>query len=409
MVSKGLIIVSMNCSQMIYMDNAATSFPRPEIVTDAVTHWMIKEGGSPGRGHHFLSRRAGDQVSMIRRHTARFFGVNEEFRVVFTYGATDALNMAIKGFVNQGDHVIVSAVEHNSVIRPLRFLEEEGLVSLDIIRCDEKGYLIENLIWDAFKENTRLVVLNHASNVTGSVQPVANIGREIRRRGAYLLLDAAQSTGNIPVKINELMVDMIAFSGHKGLFALPGIGGLIIGDRINKLRSWRQGGTGFNSTSESQPLNWPETFESGTMNMPGIISMGKGLEFIEEIGLKAISDKKQADLEYLWESLSQIRGVRLYGPEPDEPRVSVLSLNITDWEPDDVAEILQHNYKIQLRSGLHCSPLAHKTIDTMPDGSVRISPGYFTKHEELEATVQAIKNLALSRVGWDIFEKSTIG
>jgi cysteine desulfurase family protein len=397
---------SMNFNQNIYLDNAATGFPRPAIVTDSVSCWMLEEGGSPGRGHHFLSRRAGDQVSKIRRQVARFFGVNEEFRVAFTFGATDALNMAIKGILRKDDHVIISGMEHNSVLRPLRHLEAEGLISIDVISCNEEGYLVENLIWEAFHEKTKLIVINHASNVTGSIQAVAEIGAEIRRRGAYLLLDAAQSTGNIPIKIGELNADMIVFAGHKGLFALPGVGGMIIGERINQLNTWRQGGTGYNSKSETQPLNWPEAFEAGTMNMPGIISLGKGIEYIEEQGLEAIASQKMAHLKYLWDTLSEIEGIKLYGPNPEKPRVAVLSLNITDWEPDDVAEILQHNYKVQVRSGLHCAPLAHNTLGTMPNGSVRISPGYFTKQEDLDTVVQAIKNMALSRVGWNLFNEA---
>ncbi len=390
---------------MIYMDNAATNFPRPREVTDAVIDWLLHEGGSPGRGHHFLSRRATDRVSKIRRQVARFFGLHDESRVVFSYGATDALNMALKGFLKQGDHVIISAMEHNSVLRPLRYLESSNFIKLDIVPCDQYGYLREDLLWHAFRENTRLVVINHASNVTGAVQPVAEIGAEVRRRGAFLLLDAAQSTGNIPVDINSLNADMIVFAGHKGLFALPGTGGLIIGERIKQLEPWRQGGTGYNSQSEHQPLNWPEAFESGTMNMPGIVSIGRGIEFIEEQGLDEISRRKRRHLEDLWDSLSKIKGVKLYGPEPNNNRVAVLSINITDWEPHDVAEILQHNYKIQVRSGLHCAPLAHKTIGTMSEGTVRISPGYFTRPDELKTVVQAIKNLALSRVGWNLFER----
>lgn len=403
-----MMIFSMSFNQHIYLDNAATGFPRPDSVTDAVRRWMLEEGGSPGRGHHFLSRRAGDQVSKVRRQVARFFGVNEEFRVAFTYGATDALNMAVKGFLKKGDHVIISAMEHNSVLRPLRHLVEEDFISLDVIPCNEEGYLVEDLIWAAFQENTRLIVLNHASNVTGTVQQVAKIGAEIRRRGAYLLLDAAQSTGNISVKIDDLKADMIAFAGHKGLFALPGIGGLILGERINQMNTWRQGGTGYNSKSETQPLNWPEAFEAGTMNMPGILSMGKGIEYIEEQGLEAISACKMGHLSYLWDELSAIRGVALHGPKPEKQRVAVLSFNITDWEPDDVAEILQHNYRVQLRSGLHCAPLAHKTLGTMPDGSVRISPGIFTEQEELDTVVQAIRNMALSRVGWNLFNEAPV-
>ncbi|MFY9447765.1 MAG: aminotransferase class V-fold PLP-dependent enzyme [Dethiobacteria bacterium] len=385
---------------MIYMDNAATAFPRPQEVTDAVIRWLKHQAGSPGRGRHLSAQRANDQVSRVRRRVACFFGCRDEHRLVFTYSATDALNLAIKGFVKKGDHVLISAMEHNSVLRPLRHLEQEGTISLDIVPCDRRGYLREEMLWLLYRDNTRLVVLNHASNVTGAVQDVSKLGAEIRRRGAYLLLDAAQSAGNIPVDIDRLQADMIAFAGHKGLYGLPGTGGLIIGERIKKLRSWRQGGTGFNSLSEYQPVIWPEAFEAGTMNMPGIISMGCGIEFIEEKGLEEIGARQRRHLEFLWEALSKVQGVQLYGPEPNENRIAVLSFTIEGWEPNDIADILQYNYHIQVRSGLHCAPLAHKTLGTMPEGTVRLSPGYFTRLEELKQVVQAVKNIAVSGIVW---------
>ncbi|HHX87236.1 MAG TPA: aminotransferase class V-fold PLP-dependent enzyme [Firmicutes bacterium] len=383
---------------MIYLDNAATNYPRPEPVTEAVIDWLKNGAGSPGRGRYASAQRANDRVSKVRRRVARFFGVQDEHRIVFAYSATDALNMAIKGFVEKGDHVITSAMEHNSVLRPLRHLERQGIISLDIIPCDQQGYLKSEILWQTFQPKTRLVVLNHASNVTGAVQDIPELGAEIRRRCAFLLLDAAQSTGAIPIKIDSLKADMIAFAGHKGLYGLPGIGGLVIGERIKRLRSWRQGGTGYHSQSEYQPVNWPEAFEAGTMNMPGIISIGSGIEFIEDQGVDEIAGRKLKHLEYLWDHLSKIEGVQLYGPEPNGHRVAVLSLNITGWEPGDIADILQYNYNIQVRSGLHCAPLAHKTLGTWPEGTVRISPGYFTKADELTQLIQAIKNLAMTRV-----------
>lgn len=385
---------------MIYLDNAATAFPRPQNVTEAVIDWLKHQAGSPGRGHHVSAKLANDWVSKVRRRVARFFGVRDEHRVVITYSATDALNMAIKGLVNQGDHVIISAMEHNSVLRPLRHLERDGIISLDLVPCDQQGYLQEEKLWLSFQENTRLVVLNHASNVTGAVQEVTALGAKIRRRGAYLLLDAAQSAGAVPVESESLRADLIAFAGHKGLYGLPGTGGLIIGERIQQLRSWRQGGTGYNSLSEYQPVNWPEFFEAGTMNMPGIISLGCGIEFIEQQGMDEIIKRKRRHLEFLWDALSQIKGVQLYGPEPHQKRVAVLSFNIRGWEPHDVAEILQHNYHIQVRSGLHCAPLAHRTLGTAPEGTVRLSPGYFTRPDELKQVVQAVKNIAANRVDW---------
>ncbi len=383
---------------MIYLDNAATNYPRPASVMEAVIDYLKNHAGSPGRGYHSSAQTANTRLSKVRRRLAHFFGMKNEHRLAFTYSATDALNMGIKGFIEKGDHVMISAMEHNSVLRPLRHLEREGMISLDIIPCNRQGYLEQELLWQKFHQKTRLIVLNHASNVTGTVQNIPGLGAEIRRRGAYLLLDAAQTAGVLPIGIDSLKADLIAFAGHKGLYGLPGTGGLVIGERIQTLRSWRQGGTGYHSQTEYQPLNWPEAFEAGTMNMPGIIALGCGLDFIEAEGLDRIGKKMRRQIEFLWEAFSKIQGVQLYGPEPDHDRVAVLSFNIRGWEANDVAGVLQHNYNIQVRSGLHCAPLAHQTLGTSPEGTVRISPGYFTQSNELEQVVQAVKNIAATRV-----------
>ncbi|OEF95920.1 aminotransferase class V-fold PLP-dependent enzyme [Desulfuribacillus alkaliarsenatis] len=388
---------------MIYLDNAATSYPKPEMVNERVIHWLETGSGSPGRSTPTSLTKADSRVLQVRKQLTNFFGIRDEYRIVFTYSATDALNLGIKGFVELGDHVIISAIEHNSVLRPLRHLEQAGTISLTIVPCDSLGYIDQHKLWEAFTPKTRLVVLNHASNVTGAVQPVADIGEEVRKRGAYLLLDAAQTAGVLPLKMDELYVDMIVCAGHKGLFGLPGTGLLVIGSRIEKLLSYRQGGTGYNSESEYQPVNWPEKYEAGTMNIPGIVSLGAGIEFIEQQGIEQIAQREHQHLERLWESFFQVPKIQLYGPEPHMPRVAVLSLNIEGWEPDDLADILQHNYKIQVRSGLQCSPLAHKTIGTHPEGTVRISPGFFNTDDDIENLVDAIKKVAATQVDWMLF------
>jgi cysteine desulfurase/selenocysteine lyase len=383
---------------LIYLDNAATTFPKPPSVKAGVMEWLEQGTGSPGRGH---PHKAEQQLKQIRKDLALFFGLKEEWRLIFTYSTTDALNLAIKGFVKQGDHVLISAVEHNSVVRPLRHLEQEGIITLDIVACDEKGVINQSQLWEAFTPGTRLVVLNHGSNVTGAVQPIAEIGQGIRERGAYLLVDAAQTAGVLPVNMEEMKVDLLACAGHKGLYGLPGTGLLAIGPRITNLLSWRQGGTGYNSESEYQPPNWPEAFEAGTLNMPGIVSLGKGLEFIRQVGLEEIARKERRCLEMLWEGLAAIPGVTLYGPEPGEqPRVAVLSFNLKGWEPEDLAGLLQTNYQIQLRSGLHCAPLAHRTIGTYPEGTVRISPGYFTQDKEIRQFIDAVKQISMIQTDW---------
>lgn len=385
---------------MIYLDNAATTYPKPHSVKAGVMEWLETGSGSPGRGKHGSTLRLDQIVVQVRKKLARFFGLQEEWRLVFTYSATDALNMAIQGFVNKGDQVIISGMEHNSVLRPLRHLEQEGIITLTIVDCDQAGYINQEKLWQAFTDKTKLVVISHASNVTGALQPIGEIGQKVRERGSYLLVDAAQTAGVVPIDIQAMNIDMLACAGHKGLFGLPGTGLLIIGPRVETLRPYRQGGTGYNSESEFQPVNWPEAFEAGTFNMPGIVSLGKGVEFIEEQGLEQIARRQQHYLEMLWEGLSRLPNIHLYGPNPDRPRVAVLSFNINGWEAEDVAAILQHNYGIQVRAGLHCSPLAHRTIGTHPAGTVRLSPGYFTETGEIEQLIQAVRNISLTKVDW---------
>jgi cysteine desulfurase family protein len=383
---------------MPYLDNAATSFPKPGRVNSAVRDWLEAGAGTPGRGTHAQARRSADAVTLVRRSLSRFFGLSDEHRVIFCYSATDALNMALKGFLEEGDHVLISSMEHNSVLRPLRGMEQDRRISLEIVPCDSQGRLDPDEVSRCFNARTKLVVVSHASNVTGTVQPVHAIGKAVRERGAYFLIDAAQSAGSIPCKINDLAADMVAFSGHKGLYGLQGTGGLALGERVLSLRPWREGGTGFNSLSETQPREWPETFEAGTHNVPGILSLGEGLAFIEETGIDAIHRAEMERFTQLWEALSGLSSVQLFGPPPGEIRTPVLSLNIKGWEPEDVGAVLNYNHGIQARTGLHCAPLAHKTIGTYPTGTVRLSPGYFTRTDDIRQAVRAITTLATTLV-----------
>jgi cysteine desulfurase family protein len=383
---------------MPYFDNAATSFPKPEGVRNAVRDWLEIGAGTPGRGNHAPARRSVDAVTRVRRNLTRFFGAADENRLIFCYSATDALNLALKGFLEEGDHVLISSMEHNSVLRPLRGLERDGHISLEIVPCDSRGCLDPDSIIQRFNARTKLVVVSHASNVTGTIQPIEEIGKAVRERGAYLLVDAAQTAGILPIDVGALAADMLAFSGHKGLYGLQGTGGLVVGERISSLRPWREGGTGFNSLSETQPQRWPEAFEAGTPNVPGILSLGEGLAFIEERGIGAIHRAELERFTQLWEAVSGLSGVELYGPPPGEGRIGVLSLNIKGWEPEDVGDVLNYNHGIQVRTGLHCAPLAHKTIGTYPTGTVRLSAGYFTTPEDIRQAVRAVTTLATTLV-----------
>lgn len=384
---------------MSYLDNAATTFPKPQRINDLLRS-IADQGGtvSPGRGSHAPAHRISGATGQVRRRLAHFFGAPGENWLVFCFSATDALNLALKGFLGKGDQVIISSMEHNSVSRPLRRMQREGSIALEVAPCDEQGRLDPQEVVDRLTDRTKLVVVSHASNVTGTIQPVAEIGQAVREHGSYLLVDAAQTAGILPIDLETHCIDLLAFSGHKGLYGLQGSGGLAIGSRVDFIRPFREGGTGINSISEIQPHEWPEAYEAGTPNVPGILSMGEGLSFIEETGMDTLGGRAAEQIEYLWNELEPLRNVKLYGPPPGSDRIGVLSLNIDGWEADDIGAILNHNHGIYARTGLHCSPLAHQTLGTFPSGTLRLSPGYYTMPEELEGVVKAIRTMAMMLV-----------
>lgn len=385
---------------MIYLDNAATSFPKPGIVYESVQQYFIHGMGTPGRGTHTQAIRANTMIGNIRKDFAEFFGVLDEFRVVFTYSTTDALNMCIKGFLDEGDRVLISSMEHNSVLRPLKGLEVQGKITIDEMSCDANGYIQMDDLSEKLKRHPKLVIVSHASNVTGAIQPIREIGKRVQGSGAYFLVDAAQTAGTLSIHMKDDHIDFLAFAGHKGLFGLQGTGGLVIGTRVEKLRPWREGGTGFNSESEIQPVNWPEAFEAGTPNVPGIISMGAGLNFIQERSLKELAQIEAEQTDVLWRTFSQYENIVLYGPSPDQARVGVLSFNILGWDPEDIGKILNQNYGIQVRTGLHCSPLAHKKLGTFPEGTIRVSPGVFSTKKDINHFLKAIDTICMTEISW---------
>lgn len=387
--------------ETVYLDNAATSFPKPERVRLRAVEEITQGAGSPGRGFHIGSAKASSIAAQARRKLAKFFGVLEDYRVIFTYSATDSLNTVIKGFLNDGDRAVISGIEHNSVLRPLKGMERDGRISLEIAACDSKGYLdTEDLRKKLRASKTRLVAVNHASNVTGAMQDAAEIGRIAREEGAYFLLDAAQTAGTVPIDIEGMNIDFLAFAGHKGLYGLQGTGGLILGSRVRGLRPFREGGTGFNSASETQPVNWPEAYESGTHNVPGIAALSEGIDFINEEGIETIAEKESLLLKALWGGLKEYENITLYGPSPEEKRSAVLSFNIKGWDAEDVGNVLSQNHGVMTRTGLHCAPLVHKILGTFPEGTVRLSPGYFNSMEDIEKFLNVIETIATVDVPW---------
>lgn len=379
---------------MIYLDNGATSFPKPDNVIKAACDTIINGAGTPGRGTHEKALLAGNIVEQVRRETARFFGILEDFRVAFTYSATDALNLGIKGFVNKGDKVVMSQMEHNSVSRQLLRMARDKFIDLEIVSCDKKGYLNMDDLNKKVTGNTRLVVLSHASNVTGALQDIETAGSIIRDKGSYLLLDAAQSAGRVDINLKDIPVDMLAFAGHKGLYGLQGTGGLIINDRAENIRPFREGGTGFDSAAEIQPAPWPEAFEAGTQNVVGIVSIGEGIKFIKETGIEKISAAEKKWIEKIRAFLSSYEEITIHSPDSDERSVAILSFTVKGWDAEDIGNILSGNFGVSVRTGLQCAPLAHKCIGTYPAGTVRVSPGYFTKDSDIEKFCEGMRTIA---------------
>ena len=380
---------------LIYLDNAATSWPKPEAVYQAMENFMRHAGASPGRSGHRLSIEAGRVVYEAREILARLFNIDDPLRIIFTKNATEALNLVTRGVLRPGEHVITSSMEHNSVMRPLRALEEEG-VELTVVGCSAEGFLDPQDLENAIKPNTRLIILTHASNVVGTLLPVAEIGFIARRHKVLFCVDAAQTAGAYPIDMKAMNIDLLAFAGHKSLFGPPGTGGLCIakgGEDV--LDPMIRGGTGSHSESEYQPSFLPDKYESGTPNTVGLAGLTAGVQFVLSRGvdnLRIIEEKLTRDLI---EGIQSIPNVALYGSGDVRKQVAVLSINIAGLSASEVAMHLDEDYDIMCRPGLQCAPLAHKTLGTYPSGTVRLSPGHFTTEDNIQTTLEAIAKIAV--------------
>jgi len=381
--------------KIIYLDNAATSHPKPEAVLQAMTAFMREVGGNPGRSGHRLSIEAGRIVFEARERIAALFGVGDSSRVIFGQNATEAINLGLKGLLRKGDHVITSSMEHNSVMRPLRALEREG-VALTVVRCSREGFLDPGEIGRAIRKNSRMVVLTHASNVVGTLLPLEPIGEMCRRQGILFMVDAAQTAGVMSIDVEREKIDLLAFTGHKALFGPQGTGGLVIGRRVDEktLQPLKRGGTGSRSEFEEQPDFLPDLCESGTPNTVGLAGLRAGLDFILEVGIEKIRDHERKLTSRLIQGLLRISGAIVYGSGEAEKQCATLSFNLKNWTPSDLSFRLDEEFGILTRVGLHCAPLAHKTVGTFPEGTVRVSMSYLNTEEEVEQTLKAIKTLA---------------
>ncbi|OPX83849.1 MAG: putative cysteine desulfurase [Pelotomaculum sp. PtaB.Bin104] len=379
---------------MIYSDNAATSFPKPKSVLEAMSDYFFNMGGNTGRSGHKKALEASELVFNTREYLAQLFNIKDSARIVFTKNVTESLNLALNGFLKKGDQVLTTSVEHNSVMRPLRYLEQTGTIKLFVVKANQAGIVDPAAFEDILrKEKIRLIVVSHASNVTGAVAPIGAIAKIARSYGSHTLIDAAQTAGAYPVDIAADGVDMLAFTGHKALLGPQGTGGLYIREGL-EIEPLLRGGTGSNSEHEYQPELMPDKLESGTLNVIGLAGLGAGVKHVLEQGVTKIRQKEMDLTEHFIRNVAKIPGVRLYGPEDAGSRVSVVSLNITGCDPAEVAYILDRDFDIACRPGLHCAPSAHKTIGTFPQGTVRFSFGPFNNMEQINTSLKALAQIS---------------
>lgn len=377
---------------MIYLDNAATSFPKPSETLDYLTNFVTNIGGNPGRSGHALSLEAARIIFEAREKLTAFIGMRESERLIFTQNGTESLNMALLGLLKENDHVVTTTMEHNSVMRPLEFLRSSRGISYTAVACSREGLLNLDDLRPAMKGNTRAVIINHGSNVTGAVQSLEDIREVIGDR--LLILDACQTMGSVPVDMEELKADILCFSGHKSLFSVQGVGALYVRPGIS-LTPLKFGGTGSKSESVEHPLFLPDRYECGTPNTPGIASLLGGITFIAREGLSVIVERKQALRRILLEGLRSIDGALVYGHEGKGARayLPIVAFNIEGRLPSEVGYELNKR-SIFVRVGLHCSPVAHQTVGTFPKGTLRVSPGYFTGEDDLKTFVEAVREIA---------------
>ncbi|OLN33034.1 aminotransferase class V-fold PLP-dependent enzyme [Desulfosporosinus metallidurans] len=377
---------------MIYLDNAATTWPKPQQVVDAIEEALMHKGGNAGRGGHGAAMQMARLIHQAREDLCVLFGTDNPNRVIFTQNATHALNQALFGLLQPGDHVITSSIEHNAVARPLWALKQRG-VEVSEVQGILGGEFDLEAYDKAFRPNTKLVVTLHASNVTGTLLPVKAIGQISHEHGAYYLLDAAQTAGVFPIDLGRLAVDLLAFPGHKGLLGPQGTGGLIVKPGI-RLEPLIYGGTGSLSEEDRQPDFLPDALESGTLNGAGIAGLGAGVRYILREGVDKIRVREQAHCRKLWNDLREISGVKLYGSELVERRSPIVAFNIGELDSVEASFILEEKAGVIARAGLHCAAHAHRMLGTLEQGVVRFSPSHFTSEEEIETALQAVREVA---------------
>lgn len=379
----------------IYLDNASTTFPKPKSVADSIYNFLTTVGGNAGRSNHNNSLESNRILIETRIALADFFNFNSPENVIFTNNITTSLNILIKGSLSSNDHVISSSMDHNSVIRPLYYMKKHHNVELDIVDADSKGFLSIHKIRKAIRPNTKMILLSQASNVTGSIQPIKEIGEICKKHNIFFILDTAQGAGTLKTDFNELNLSALAFTGHKSLLGPQGIGGFIINNSFNKIcKPLILGGTGSLSHDLTQPDFLPDKFESGTMNMPGIVGLLEAIKFINKEGLECISDHNKYLHTYFINELLNINNIIYYGDTTGSNSTTCLSFNIKGMDTAELSYKLDSDFGIRNRSGLHCAPLAHKTIGSYPSGTVRLSISYFNTKEDIDLTLSALNKIS---------------
>ncbi len=378
---------------MIYFDNAATTFPKPEIVYKTMDTFYRTLGANPGRSGHKMAVAAEKEIEDTRLCIAKLFGIKNPGRFIFTFNATDAINMGIKGLLKQGNHAITTHLEHNAVSRSLYGLENAGIITVTKVKNSPDGFINPDDIKNAVTPKTRLIAVTHAPNVLGTIQPVEEIGKIARERDVIFMVDAAQTAGVCEIDVHRQCIDMLAFTGHKGTLGPTGTGGLYVGERLT-LNAWREGGTGFEPASLSQPEELPFKLESGTPNIAGIAGLRAGIEYILSQGIDVIRSHEQKLTNKLINAIKQDQRFTIYGTTDISQKVGILSINVKGFKPAEVGAILDQAFDIAVRPGLHCAPFAHQMLGTFPDGTVRISPGYFNREEEIDSLVIALDKIA---------------
>lgn len=398
-----------------YFDNASTSWPKPETVYQYMDQFNRQFGVNPGRAGHEMSLEAERMVTETRRLLANFFNfTGDKDRVVFTLNATDSLNTALFGILNSGDHVVSSRIEHNSVIRPMNYLERDHGIKVSRIDHDEQGYINPDEIKQAIRPGTKMIVINHGSNVLGSVQDIKIIGKISRDAGVIFVVDTCQTAGVIPIDMENMCIDILVFTGHKGLFGPMGTGGMLIREVID-IRPGRVGGTGINSNTPFQPEDYPHHLEAGTVALPGIAGLNAAQKWFANLGkellgekvdgadhrllcraaLDHIDEKEKSHINQLVNAFRKIENVKVYGPNDGQDRIATLSINIGNLPANQTGDMLDADYSVCVRAGLHCAPLVHEDANTIThNGTVRFSPGYFTDEEDIKQAILGVKELA---------------